>query len=239
MTAQDKRPASDALPTTIAGGAGPIARQLGDAISAGAYAEGERLPAERRLAVHFGTSRSTVRDALRNLESAGLIERRQGSGTFVRWRERREQALVAEITSPLKLMEAREAIEPHLAHLAVAHATARSLAELEASLQAAEGVGADREAFSDADERFHLALAEATDNPLMVWIYRQINTVRGQKQWATMREKVLNRRNIEIYNRQHRAIFDAIRTRDGDLAVRLVREHLGKARRDLLDFIAP
>ena len=222
------------LPRTTARRAAAIAAQLHEAILGGAHAHGQRLPAERHLAVHFGASRSTVREALRQLQEMALVTRRIGSGTFVNCPAAPREAQVAENTSPLQLIEVRQAIEPDMARLAVVHATARELAALRDALAALENCGADQELFSSADERFHLALAEATDNPLMVWLYRQINAVRGHTQWREMKRKILTGANIDRYKAQHRALYEAIRRRDVAAAVRCIDQHLDKARRDLL-----
>jgi DNA-binding FadR family transcriptional regulator len=222
------------LPPTAARGAAEIAARLREAILKGAYAHGQRLPAERHLAEHFGTSRSTVRQALLQLEELALVTRRIGSGTFVNHPAEPNEAHVAENTSPLQLIEVRQAVEPHMARMAVAHATARDIESLADALAALESSGADQELFSSADERFHLALAQATDNPLMVWLYRHINGVRGHAQWGEMKRKILTRDNIDLYNAQHRALYEAIRRRDIAAAVRCIDEHLEKARRDLL-----
>jgi GntR family uxuAB operon transcriptional repressor len=222
------------LPPTAGKGAAAIAGRLRAAILEGTYVPGERLPAERHLAEHFGTSRSTVREALRQLEKMALVSRRIGSGTFVDGGEATVQEEVAENTSPLELIEVRQAVEPQMARLAVLHATARDLEALAAALAALEGCRHDRELFSSADERFHLALAEATGNPLMAGIYRQINEVRSHDQWNEMKRKILAPEAIDLYNAQHRELYDAIRRRDIDAAVRCIEGHLETARRHLL-----
>jgi GntR family uxuAB operon transcriptional repressor len=175
-----------------------------------------------------------VREALRQLEEMALVTRRIGSGTFVNCPADPSEEQVAENTSPLELIEVRQALEPHMARLAVAHATARDLEAMAEAMTVLERCGADRELFSLADERFHMALADATDNPLMVWLYRQINAVRGHAQWGEMKGKILTRENIDLYNAQHRELYEAIRRRDVEAAVRCIEEHLEKARRDLL-----
>ena len=71
----------------------------------------ERLPPERDLAKHYGTSRSTVREALRRLEELKLVTRRIGSGTYVSHREITDQQEIASITSPTEMVEVRIAIE--------------------------------------------------------------------------------------------------------------------------------
>src|SRR5665648_1082227 len=91
-----------------------ISAYLQRAIETGAYSEGDRLPPERQLATTFQAARSTVRRALDQLEKAGLVSRRLGSGTFVgatAAANRRSPDLVDQI-SPLQLIEARLAVEP-------------------------------------------------------------------------------------------------------------------------------
>ncbi|MGI9416719.1 MAG: FadR/GntR family transcriptional regulator [Geminicoccaceae bacterium] len=221
------------LPLANGSGVTMIAGELREAIEGGTYGHGQRLPAERDLAAHFGASRTTVREALGQLEMEGMVIRKVGSGTFVNRPTARFSGEIADVTSPLELMEVREAIEPHLARLAVVHASAKDLDLLEKTLGELEASAGDQAAFSSADERFHLALAEATGNPLMVWIYGQINDVRCHEQWTDMKRKVLNDEAIAIYNRQHKALLQAIRKRDADAASAVVGEHLEQARRDL------
>lgn len=222
------------LPSAVSVGSAAIAARLRQAILEGRYADGERLPAERELAQHFDASRSTVREALRRLEETNLVSRRVGSGTFVTYRPSFDSNNIAEVTSPVELIDVRLAIEPQMARLVVSNATARDLERMGEALTAVEAANRDSEAFSRADEQFHLALAECTRNPLMVWLYRQINDVRGHAQWDAMKDKILITDRINEYNRQHRALFDALCSRDADAAVRIVTEHLEKARRDLL-----
>ena len=217
-----------------AGGATGIAAQLRRAIVEGIYSHRERLPAERELATHFGASRSTVREALKQLEESQLVVRRIGSGTFVNYRAGEANEDIAERTSPLELIEVRCAVEPHMARLAALHGTQRDLERLREALKQVEACKRDAEAFSRADANFHLLLAECSRNPLMVWLYRQINDVRNHAQWNRMKDKILSPERLAEYNRQHRALFDAIWSRDADGATRSVAEHLEKARRDLL-----
>ena len=221
------------LPVANGSGVTTIAGELREAIEGGVYGHGQRLPAERDLAAHFGASRTTVREALGRLEMEGMVIRKVGSGTFVNRPTARFSGNIADVTSPLELMEVREAIEPHLARMAVVHASAKDLEQLEKTLLDLEACGGDRAAFANADEAFHMALAQATGNPLMVWIYGQINDVRCHEQWSEMKRKVLSPEAIEIYNRQHRAMAEAIRKRDANTAMAVVKEHLGQARRDL------
>jgi len=222
---------ADGGPGEAGRGAPAIARELGRAIEDGVYAHEEQLPPERVLAARFGAARSTVRKALRRLEDEGFVRRRVGSGTFVT-RARGDD--VTELTSPLELIDARFAVEPYMVRLAVLNATNRDIERLGEALARIEAAGRDREAFSRHDGAFHQALAESTQNPLFVALYRQINDVRGHAQWHAMKEQILTPANIAAYNRQHRALFEALRSRDVEGAVAVITAHLEKARGDLL-----
>lgn len=218
----------------IGRGSAWITAQLRQAIVAGEYTHGERLPPERRLAETFGASRTTVRAALDQLEADHLVSRRIGSGTFVNAPRRAEAVDVAEQTSPLELIDVRLALEPHITRLAVLHATARDIDRLSELIAGMPSDLLDIEGFSKWDEAFHLALAEATRNPLMIAIYRQVNEVRAHSQWIAMKGKVLTPERIGDYNKEHNDIFAAIRSRDADSAVALITSHLHQARRQLM-----
>ena len=220
-------------PMSRGGGSANIAVELRRQILAGDYVLGERLPSERVLAVHFGAARSTVREALRRLEEIKLVDRRVGSGTYVSYRTDEGSDDVAAATSPLELIEVRVAVEPQMICLAVANAKAHDLEHIDAALSEVEGA-TDAESFSRADEAFHLGLAECTQNPLMIWLYRHLNDIRGHEQWHGSRDKILTETRIAEYNTQHRKLALAIRNRDAETAVRIISEHLEKARRDLL-----
>ncbi len=224
----------DSQPAAVTVGSAAIAARLRQAILDGRYADGERLPAERNLAQHFEASRSTVREALRRLEEAHLVIRRIGSGTFVSHRPTLEQGDIAEVTSPVELIDVRLAVEPQMARLVVVNATQRDLERMGEALSRVEACDGDRELFSRADEQFHLALAECTRNPLMVWLYRQINDVRSHALWDGMKDKILTKARIAEYNRQHRELYEALCSRDVDAATQMIAAHLEKARRDLL-----
>jgi DNA-binding FadR family transcriptional regulator len=211
-----------------------ITAQLRQAILNGGYAHGEKLPAERQLADAFDASRTTVRVALDRLEQERLVTRRIGSGTFVNFPRPTESEDIAEMTSPLELIEVRLGIEPHMTRLAVLNATARDLDRLAEIVERIDGADCDTEAFTRLDEQFHLLIAECTRNPLMVWLYRRINDIRTHAQWNAMKDKVLTPERMSEYNRQHRALFEAIRSRDIEAAVAIITNHLHYARRQLL-----
>ncbi len=217
-------------------GANLIARELAQAIMNGAYGNGQQLPTERQLAMNFVASRTTVRKALAVLETQKLVQRRPGSGTYVSFQSSTSENGIAERTSPLQLIEVRAVIEPQMARLAVLHASQVDLDRLQAlvnDLVAAERDD-DGDRYSMVDEQFHLAIASATSNPLMVWLYEQINVIRTHSLWAEMRKKIITQENMRLYNVQHAAVVRAIQARDAAGAAETMVRHMDKARNDLI-----
>ena len=214
--------------------AGVIAGHLRQAIQSGTYALGERLPAERALAQMFGASRSTVREALRKLESSFFVARRVGSGTYVSYSPTSAEQDISDTTTPLELIEVRLAIEPAMARLAAINATTRDLDRLSDVLTQLEKVSREPERFTRWDEEFHQALAQCSNNTLLIWIYRQVNEIRGHAQWTAMRDKILTPDCMAEYNRHHRAIYEALRAHDVEGVLRIMNQHLQKARDHLV-----
>lgn len=217
-------------------GANLIARELALDITSGSYAHGQQLPTERQLAQNFVASRTTVRKALTVLETQKLVQRRPGSGTYVCFQSNRSETGIAERTSSLQLIEVRAVIEPQMARLAVLHASQVDLDKLQTlvnELKAAERDG-DGERYAMVDEQFHLAIASTTSNPLMVWLYEQINVIRTHSLWAEMRQKIITPENMRLYNVQHVAVVRAIQARDAAAAAETMVRHMNKARDDLI-----
>ena len=211
-----------------------IAVALRQAIHQGELAFGEKLPPERMLAEQFNASRNTIREALRQLEEIKLVSRRIGSGTFVIHKPKTDRDDAAIATSPLELVEVRLSVEPHMTRLAVQNAGASNLQKMEEALHRLESSAQDPRQFSLADEAFHLALAECTRNPLMVWLYRQVNEVRGNTMWFEAREKILTPARITEYNKEHRQLYEYVRGRQVENAVKLIAGHLDQVRVDLI-----
>ncbi len=211
-----------------------VVNKIRESIFDGTYSYEDRLPAERQLAKLFNASRGTIRSALQQLEKQHLVVRKSGAGTFVCAASSSNQQEITKITSPLEVIEARIAIEPHLMRLVVANANRNDIEKLAVALQQVEQAGNDPESFTLADNRFHIALAECAQNKLMAWIYRQISKVREHSQWRSMKDKVLTPERIARYNKQHRALFEAISARHADEASKIMLAHLSGARNDLM-----
>jgi GntR family uxuAB operon transcriptional repressor len=214
-------------------GSAEVASVLRRRVLEGELAARARLPSERKLAEDFGVARGTIRGALNQLAAEGLIDVRPGSGTYVVFERPDEPAAVIAQIRPLELIDARFAIEPHICRLAVLHARQQDIDAAETLLERMENAVDDPTAFAVTDTDFHQRLAEITGNSLLIWIVRQINSVRDQDQWSRMRRLTLNAAMIAEYNVQHRQILNAIRARDPELAASLMKQHLESARLSL------
>jgi GntR family uxuAB operon transcriptional repressor len=214
-------------------GANTIASELRRGISQGILMPGDRLAPERVLADQFMVARGTVRSAIRQLEDEGLVEVRAGSGSYVADKPKTVEADVISNASPLELIDARFALEPHTCRLAVLNAKPSDFQHLDALLAQMDAAVDDPVRFSELDTEWHSYLAQTTGNHLLIWIVSQINFVRNQEQWKLMRHLTLDSSTIQTYNTQHRQIVDAIRAREPERAAQLMKKHLETARLSL------
>ncbi len=210
-----------------------IYASIRDGIRNGELADGMRLPTERRMMTEYGAARNTVRKALALLERDGLINRRAGSGTYVhsdgsaeeaaRNTERRGDEQVA--ASPLDVLEARMAIEPGFVDMLVARATEDDFRILEGKLDEAEHA-VDQQSFREAGYAFHLQLARATRNPLLVRIFEIIIEARINAGWNKLKHLNDSREAQLAQVASNRRILGALWNRDSALARKLMHEHL-------------
>ena len=214
-------------------GSAEIAGLLRQEIRQGTLVSQERLPAERVLAETYAVARGTVREALNQLSNDGLVEIRRGSGTYVLANDTFSANPVVENATPLELIDARFALEPHICRLAVLNARKQDLEKAEELVMQMENCLEEPAQFSIFDTAFHTLLAETTGNRLLIWIVGQINAVRNQDQWARMRQLTLNEKTIAEYNAHHREVFEAIRGREPERAAIIMKQHLEAARLSL------
>lgn len=193
-------------------------------IENGAMQPGDRLPAERKLAEQLQASRASVREGIRILAESGLLESRQGAGTFVR--ERPGATLIGAVLSGTYSLQdvfaVRVMLEPEIAALAARNGTPEAKAHLESLLasqdQAAQGSGA----WGDFDHRFHHALAEASGNPVLLEMVLALHEGFARSRDASVQSPLRQQASLAA----HRSIVDAIRQGDAARAERAMREHL-------------
>jgi GntR family transcriptional regulator, transcriptional repressor for pyruvate dehydrogenase complex len=146
--------------------------QLREQVLSGQWPVGGRLPAETELAQRLEVGRSTVREAIRALVHAGLLETRQGSGTYVRsvtpgadWEPRLRRAAV------LEAYEVREALEVQAARLAASRRTEADIEVMRARLAERERARGSDASFVEADLAFHRSVVAAAHNPLLAEMF--------------------------------------------------------------------
>ncbi|MDP4104750.1 MAG: GntR family transcriptional regulator [Bacillota bacterium] len=204
----------------------------------GKYELGMRLPSERALAEEFQTSRATIREALRALELADIIESRVGQGTFIKsidFSDSDPLYEIANLTSPSEVFEARLAIEPYLAKLATRNATREDLYLFETCLQKAKLAIGNIKEFEKLDAEFHHLLATSAKSSLLESFVKIINKVRMEKLWGTLKVRSLNVERMENYYLQHIAIYEAIKERDIHKATEMTTLHLKTVRANMLE----
>lgn len=206
-----------------------VTNRMIDCIRLEQWEPGGRIPSEAALAQTFDVSRSTVREAVKSLQAAGLLRSRAGSGTFVSEGaplviQTRELARIMADPSALReLVQARYVLEPQLAALAAEHASEAEINGLFATLARMRSKKSRFELMS-IGHQFHLELAHAAHNRVLEGFYRS-----AAGQMRSMR--VLESLTLEVYLdgvSDHCAIAEAIRMRDAALAAERMREHLKK-----------
>ena len=194
------------------------------------YLRQDQLPPERELAGEYGVARGTIRNVLNALENEGLIFRRHGSGTYVRYTANSQLESIIEVVTPLQLIEARMAFEPHVARIAAISASRQDRKLLREKVEQLEHNQDGIAAFTTLDEQFHRLIVECSHNPLIVGLYHFLDSVRSHQQWNRVKHRSLNPDIIARFNVQHRAIAEAIVNMEIERVGELVKEHLQTTR---------
>lgn len=212
-----------------------IVQQIEQRILSRELKVGDQLPSERELAEQFGVSRTAVREAIKALHEKGLVVVLVGKGTFIANGTpdavRHTLNLLLKGDSArgyLNLVELREILEPEIAALAAVRITDEYVAVLQESMDKMEVAIDDVEEFVEADLDFHLALAEATQNPFIPALLDPIiDIMREQRILITLVKGVAQHGQ---YN--HKIIVDAINRGDPQAAREAMRHHLEQIRKD-------
>lgn len=206
-----------------------IADQLRKLIVAGEFPSGERLPAERDLAVQLRVSRPSVREALIALEVEGLVEIRGGSGVYVRANPNGARPAPDGEWGPLELIRARGLIEGEVAAQAAQIATRKQIAAIEETLEAMETEAAAGNVPLDSDRAFHVAVAEAAGNGVLVELVQRFWDARFGKLFQQLGTHFESPRSWQAAIEEHRAVLVAIRKHDAKAARQAMKHHMDKA----------
>lgn len=209
-------------------------------LASGQWRAGDRLPTERAFSEQQGLGRAAVRQVLQRLKEQGLIRQTVGSGTYVT-DEASTLALglvsgqTTRRTSPAELMEARMALEPAIIEMVIANATTVDFERMEECCANAEQA-ATFEAFEVWDGMLHEVIAQAAHNSFVTSVFKLMNQARAQGEWGLLKKRSLTPERRLAYQREHRALVQAIRQRDPAQARALALDHLQHVQRNLLGF---
>ncbi len=222
-------------------GAGPskvtaaevVVRRVRQLIDQGELRSGDRLPPERALALQVGVSRLSVRSGLKTLAAMGVVQIRQGSGTFITGGPPALDSQPLSFLAALhgftrtQMFEARLVLEVAIAGLAAERAAAEKVTAISDEIT---GMFASLDApdrFLEHDIRFHQAVAATCDNPILVSIVEMISTLFREFR----RTSIARARDLKQAAEEHRLIYRAIRARDPDSARHAMDEHLRRSLR--------
>lgn len=212
-----------------------IVQQIEESVLNGSLKPGDQLPAERELAQRLGVSRTAVREAVKALREKGLVEAYSGRGTFITNgttnAARQSFDLMVKIgqqEGSTHLAELRLILEPGIAALAAERIEEEHLGAMREAVAVMERSQKSPEAYIEADLDFHLALAEAAANPLILSL---IDSIVG----------LLREQRIKIFNVEggpqrgqvhHKRILAAVERRDSQMAREAMGSHLVQVRDD-------
>jgi DNA-binding FadR family transcriptional regulator len=209
-----------------------IAEEVADRIRVlmldGTFPPGEPLPSERHLAERFGVSRGSIRDALRTLETIGLLETRPGQGTFPH--ELSVDRLVAPRASVMayrsdlqdELLDVRRMFEPAVARAAALRATDEDLADLQRILDTQRQKLKTGQSAIVEDTAFHAVLARSTRNRVVMSIMATLNDLLVESRTQSLQQKGRPARSVD----GHESVVAALRRRDPDGASQAMYNHI-------------
>jgi GntR family transcriptional regulator, hexuronate regulon transcriptional repressor len=210
-----------------------LARAIIAELASGRYQVGDRLPAERELALEHEVSRPTVREAIIALEVQGLVEVRVGSGAYVKRLPGDDDTPGFNITA-FELTEARLLFESEAAALAASQITDEELAELE---QRVEDIALENQSSNgteEADREFHLTIARATRNSAVVRTIEELWRIRATSPESALLHAKARFANVKPIVDDHTAIIEALKARDPAAARAAMRTHLATVLDSLL-----
>ncbi len=217
---------------------GQVMERLVDYIQQAGLQPGARLPTERDLMASLGVGRSTVREVIRHFQALGVVESRKGSGTYLRKPVSADTLhmplsfeALHERDGLLRTLEVRRAIEAEASILAARKRTPADLLNIERKLNAMERVHLSEGTSGPEDLAFHLAIYDATHNPLFAQLMEQMREAFNRFWQHPFDRQDFARRSFPY----HRELFDAIVAQDTELARQKTLKILDIVEEDIMD----
>lgn len=216
-----------------------VADALITMIKNGELKPGDKLDSVEQLAKSFDVSRSAVREALSGLRAMGLVVMRQGEGTFVTQFDASNfslpvnAGLLMKIEDIKELYEVRKILEVGAARSAAIHHKEEDLIPLQEAIGEMEHAKNNGEIGEDADMRFHLAVANATHNEILIHLMRSVSEVMISVLRETREVLIYSEKKTESLINEHQMIYDAIKAREPEKAYRFMLDHLCNVEKSL------
>lgn len=210
-----------------------VAETIYELIRSGQLKPGDRLDSVQQLAENFQVGRSAIREALTALRAMGLIEIRQGEGTYVKEFEADQinfplsTAILMNTENIAHLLEVRKILETGTVFCAAEKRTDIQLQAMEDALEEMRKANGDEELGEIADLKFHLAIAESSHNPLLTSLMNHVSGLIGEtmketrRLWLYSKQTTTDRLHDEHYN-----IYLAIKNKDAEKARKLMLNHI-------------
>ncbi|MBN35759.1 MAG: GntR family transcriptional regulator [Rhodospirillaceae bacterium] len=215
-----------------------VYEQIVERIVDGTLAEGDRLLSEHAFCRMFEVSRPVVREALARLRADGIIDSRQGSGSYVRRRPVRDLLCYGETTNAAQLLrcfEFRIALEGEATALAATRHTAHDLRVIRAASEACNNAAEDGRLGKQEDLEFHMAIARASGNALFAETMELLHDdIQNGMDTARNLGRSEQKKRFRILREEHGAVLEAIEDNDADRACVAMRSHLHNAQRRIV-----
>ncbi len=220
-----------------------VSEILYEKIRAGELKPGDRLDSVEQLAEQLEVSRSAIREALSALKAMGLIEIKQGSGTFVKSIKSNQldfplsTAILTNKQGVSHLLEVRKIIEVGAAASAAIHRTEEDIKSMMQILDEMQQVQGDGELGEKLDFQFHAAISSASKNPLLATILDQVSNVMIETMKETRRIWLYSKKTTseKLYD-EHLQIFLAIKQQNEELAKHAMAMHLSNVEKVLMQY---
>lgn len=210
-----------------------VAEAIHGMIRSGQLKPGDKLDSVQQLAENFQVGRSAIREALSALRAMGLIEIRQGEGTYVREFESEQislplsTAILMNAQDTVHLLEVRKILEAGTAFSAAKKRTEGQLQTMKEALEDMKRASGDEDLGEKADLQFHIAIAESSHNPLLISLMNHVSGLMGETMKDTRRLWLYSKQTTtDRLHDEHYAIYKAIKEQKAEEARNMMLSHI-------------
>ncbi|WGE34217.1 FCD domain-containing protein [Actinobacillus genomosp. 1] len=205
----------------------------------GIYQVGERLPPERDLAEKLNVSRTVIREAIIMLELENLVSVRKGSGVYVIRQPlseaQNDDVYEYEDVGPFELLQARQLLESSIAEFAAIQANRNDVLRLKEILNQERITLEQNDEDYSADEEFHSAIAEITQNEVLIKMQKELWKYRTNSMWKGLHTHISDQKYRRKWLKDHENILNSIQRKDPALAKKAMWQHLENVKQKLFE----